>query len=132
MSDGSPSRQKIKTVSWAAAQTPLPRESPAVADPGHLGMFNAEAPTFPVLLPVKVPQRTLRELGLPLKFAVNPILWPQLERGTMAMDISVDSYPWSESFAGTAYTPRELYDRTPAFRYSYANPDEMLKALKGE
>jgi hypothetical protein len=71
-----------------------------------------------------VPQRTLKQLGLPARYAVERSRWPLIESGDLL--VSNDSYPFTNAIAGESYAAAALWMATPAFSEHYDSPVEML------
>src|SRR5689334_23277874 len=74
-----------------------------------------------------VPQRTLAELGLPAKYAVDRSKWQLIESGEL--EVSADSYPFTHAIVGTEYLASQLWLATPAFAETYETPVKMLWSL---
>ena len=73
-----------------------------------------------------VEQRTLRELGLPLKYARAKDAWHLIESGSMR--ISADSYPYIYA-RPRPLTVQGLWESQDVFRDNFATPSAMLWAL---
>lgn len=74
---------------------------------------------------VPVKQCTLKELGLPAKYAVDSWVWPMIEDGQVS--VSTDSYPLTRAHVGD--TAEVVYQATPAFKESFKSPTEMVSKL---
>lgn len=92
---------------------------------GFVDLFRSK-PTYKFTDFIEVEQRTLKQLGLHLKYAVAEKYWPLVENGKVK--VSKSSYPFTETIAGD-FTVEKLYHKTPAFQAHYATPMAMLKAL---
>jgi len=73
-----------------------------------------------------VPQRTLAELGLDLRYALPKPDWPRVDSGRVVIDPT--SYPWQRAIGGEL-TVEKVWGATPAFRENYPTPLAMLNAL---
>ena len=73
-----------------------------------------------------MPQRTLKALKLPAKYALPEHLWGEYNEGLMT--VSPDSFP-NMSIGGADYTAEQLYHGVAAFRDNFTSPTAMIFAL---
>jgi len=70
----------------------------------------------------RIPSAKLVELGIPLRYALNPAHTLPVEIGTL-------SYPFQRALAGE-YTSYQVWKATPAFFDTYKTPQAMVAALR--